>query len=153
MNKGFLTLGNRLVILLAQREQVLQDIHRGHLGITKCQARARDSVWWPSMSKAIEVMISNCAECKIHAAKITEPLRPSATPDRPWQHLSTDLLTYKGQVYLPVIDYYSRYPELALLGNSEFSSSKVITHLESIFSRHGIPGILLSDNGPQCESA
>jgi len=31
MDKGLLTLGNRLVIPLAQREQVLQDIHREHL--------------------------------------------------------------------------------------------------------------------------
>jgi len=28
MNKGFVTFGNRLVIPLAQREQVLQDMHR-----------------------------------------------------------------------------------------------------------------------------
>jgi len=80
-------------------------------------------------------------------------LRPSATPDRPWQHLSTNLLTYKGQVYLLVIDNYPRYPELALLRNSDFSSSKIIKRLKSIFSRHGIPEIIFSDNDSQYASA
>lgn len=149
MNKGFLMLGNRLVMPLSQRDQVLQDLHRGHLGISKCQSRARNSVWWPSMSKAIEAMVASCRECKLHANKTIEPLRPTATPDRPWQILGTDLLQFKGQTYLLVIDYYSRYPELALLGNSDFSSRKVILHLKSMFSRHGIPQMVLSDNGPQ----
>lgn len=104
------------------------------------------------MSKAIEQMIGDCNECRIHANKQFEPLRPTATPDRPWQMLGTDLLHFQGQTYLLVIDYYSRYPELALLGTCDFSSKKVIMLLKSMFSRHGIPEIVLSDNGPQYAS-
>lgn len=152
MNKGFLMLGTRLVIPLTQREQVLNDLHRGHLGITKCQSRARCSLWWPGMSKSIEQMVKDCAECRMHTNKQLEPLRPTETPDRPWQVLGTDLLHFKGQTYLLVIDYYSRYPELALMGNTDFSSKKVVTMLKSMFSRHGIPELVHSDNGPQYAS-
>lgn len=37
--------------------------------------------------------------------------------------------------------------------NKGFASSSVITELKSIFSRHGIPIILISDNGPPFNSA
>ena len=64
----------------------------------------------------------------------------------PWQKVGTDLFMFKGQTYLLVVDYYSRYIEIAKLSAL---SSGVITHLKSIFARHGIPEIVISDNGPQ----
>lgn len=48
-------------------------------------------------------------------------------------------------------DYFSRYPELAPL--SSLSSSAVINHCKSIFARHGIPEVVVSDNGPQFSRA
>ena len=66
--------------------------------------------------------------------------------------LGSDLFYHKGHTYLLVIDYYSRYPEIALLEGSDTSSRKVISHMKSIFSRHGIPELLISDNGPQYAS-
>jgi len=53
--------------------------------------------------------------------------------------------------YLVVIDYYSRYIELAQL--NQLTSSAVITKLKSIFAHHGIPQTVVSDNGPQYDSA
>ena len=46
-----------------------------------------------------------------------------------------------------MVDYYSRFIEIAKLSST--SSSMVITHLKSIFARHGIPEVVVSDNGPQ----
>ncbi|XP_075550144.1 uncharacterized protein LOC142583543 [Dermacentor variabilis] len=42
----------------------------------------------------------------------------------------------------------ARYPELALLDQGT-SSQVLIQHLKSIFTRHGIPKTVISDNGPQ----
>ncbi|UYV68016.1 K02A2.6-like [Cordylochernes scorpioides] len=44
-------------------------------------------------------------------------------------------------------DYYSRFPELALLEDQTTHST--IKHCKSIFARHGIPEEVRSDNGPQ----
>ena len=144
-------LGTRLVIPLNQRASILEDIHRGHLGITRSQTRARLSVWWPSMSLAIKEFVKCCRTCNEESRKPVEPLRPTATPERPWQMLGSDLFHFGGQTYLLLVDYYSRYPEIALLGR-DTSSANVINHMKSIFSRHGIPDCLLSDNGPQYAS-
>ena len=46
-----------------------------------------------------------------------------------------------------VVDYYSRYIEIAKLIST--SSNDVIRHLKSIFAHHSIPESVVSDNGPQ----
>ena len=33
------------------------------------------------------------------------------------------------------------------------TAASVITHLKSIFARHGIPQVVVSDNGPQYSAA
>ena len=55
-------------------------------------------------------------------------------------------MTLKGKDYLVVVDYHSKYPEIALLEDK--TASTVVLHLKSIFSRHGIPMELVSDNMP-----
>ena len=54
-------------------------------------------------------------------------------------------------VHLLVIDYYSRFIEIAKLTST--TSQAIVSHLKSIFSRYGIPERLISDNGPQYASA
>ena len=50
-------------------------------------------------------------------------------------------------MYLPVVDYFSRFPEVTKLTIT--TPQGVINELRSIFARHAIPEILKSDNGPQ----
>ena len=65
--------------------------------------------------------------------------------DRPWKHLGSDLFFWKGHTYLLVVCYYSRFIELAKLRS--LTAEEVITHLKSMFSRHGVCDIFTSDNG------
>ena len=53
----------------------------------------------------------------------------------------------EGKTYLIAVDYFSRYPEVLTLSTTTLRS--VITALKSLFSRHGIPREVVSDNGPQ----
>ena len=67
-------------------------------------------------------------------------------PSLPWQKLAADILTFNNMDYLVVVDYYSKFPELAKL---EYKTAEcVIIHLKSMFARHGIPQELVSDNMP-----
>ena len=138
--------GSRLVIPATMRADILHKLHEGHLGVTKCRERARQSVWWPGMSKQLEDLILSCSVCCKERTQRAEPLIPTPFPDFPWQRVGTDLFEWKGSPYLLVVDYYSRYIEVAKL--SATTADSVITHMKSIFARHGIPETVGSDSGP-----
>ena len=49
------------------------------------------------------------------------------------------------------MDYFSRYMEVQKLTSTTLAS--IIATLKTVFSRHGIPVALVTDNGPQFASA
>ena len=51
---------NRLVIPSSLRSEVLERIHDGHQGMTRCRERANMSVWWPGISRDIQCKVSGC---------------------------------------------------------------------------------------------
>ena len=69
------------------------------------------------------------------------------TPERPWQRVGTDLFVWEKETYLLIIDYFSRYIEVAHL--REATANTVISALKKAWGRHGIPEVVMSDNGPQ----
>ena len=74
----------------------------------------------------------------------------SRAQDRPWAKIGSDLFEFNGAHYLPSVDYYSKWIEIAKLSN--LNSNNVICHLKSQFAKYGIPDELISDNGPQYSS-
>lgn len=145
--KGFLLRQDRIIIPQSLRQEMLKKLHEGHLGAEKCKRRARTAIYWPGINADIDKMVSTCDTClKHHAKQQKEPMIITDPPDGPWQKVGTDLFFLDGRNYLLVIDYLSNYPEIALLSNT--SSACVITHMKSIFARHGIPQVVCSDNGP-----
>ena len=151
VQQGLLMYRDRLVIPATLRKDILRRLHAGHQGIVKTRALARASVWWPGLSTEINSLIDSCPTClKERRSKIT-PMIPTPVPDYPWQRVGTDLMDFKGENYLVVIDYFSKYIELGLL--KSLTSEEVISHLKSIFARHGIPETVVSDNGTQYSSS
>ena len=67
--------------------------------------------------------------------------------DRPWSRVATDLFSLKSKDYIVLVDYYSDYIEVSPL--TDTTSSSIIKFLKVQFSRHCIPDVLVSDNGPQ----
>ncbi|XP_046348751.2 uncharacterized protein K02A2.6-like [Haliotis rufescens] len=150
MVNDLLLKGNRLVIPLTLRSQMLEKIHAGHQGIRKCRERAMTAVWWPGLSAEIRSVVEHCKICSKYRRNPTEPLLPTPIPDRPWQRVGTDLFELNKAMYILVIDYFSRYIEVIKLSST--TSKSIINSLKSVFSRHGIPEVVISDNGPQYSS-
>jgi hypothetical protein len=91
--------------------------------------------------------VKNCQKCIENTNDHAEPLLPTEFPKRPCQKVASDLFELNGQMYLLVIDYFSRYTEIAKLFNRR--SQSVMNHLKSIFARHGIRECVMSDGVPQ----
>ncbi|KAM7281966.1 uncharacterized protein ISCGN_002124 [Ixodes scapularis] len=139
--------GSRIVVPESCRPHILQQLHEGHMGIGKCKARANVSVWWPRINDHIERLVKNCEKCIKTGQNRKLPLIPSEFPSQPWERVAMDLFFIHGKWWLVVVDYYSRYPEIARL--ESLTAACVIMHCKSIFARHGIPEVVVSDNGPQ----
>ena len=150
LHDDLLLCGNRVVIPTTFRQEILHKLHEGHQGIVKCRLRAKESVWWPGISDDINTFIHNYDTCCRDFLITTEPMMPTKLPQRSWEKIASDLFEFKGKTYIIVVDYFSRYIEILKLSTT--SSASIITALESIFSRQGIPDVLVTDNGPQYTS-
>ena len=91
VQQGLLMKGNRLVVPLTMRIEVLERLHDAHQGITKCRERATASVWWPGLSHQLEEVVKQCPICIKEWVNPAEPVIPSELPDRPWQKVAADL--------------------------------------------------------------
>ena len=58
-----------------------------------------------------------------------------------------DIFHYKRNDYLVIIDYYSRWIEIKQL--TSLTSDCVISRVKTVFTTHGIPDVVVSDNGRQ----
>ena len=150
VQNGLLLRGSRIVIPPTLREKLLDKLHSGHQGITKCRQLARQSIWWPGLAKQLEQLVQSCQECLKAQQQRPQPLNSTPLPTLPWQKVASDLFEWKQFTYVLVVDYFSRYIEIARLNRP--TTTEVVTHLKSIFARHGIPETLVSDNGPQYSS-
>lgn len=147
MVDGLLMYGSRIFIPSSLRLHILDRIHHGHQGITKCRMRAQQSVWWPGLSQQIYELVNQCRVCAQLRDNHPEPLIPSTMPKLPWEKIASDLFEFRQKQYLLVVDYYSRFIEICQLKST--TSAEIIHRLKQIFARHGIPQTFVSDNGPQ----
>jgi hypothetical protein len=144
---GILFLNHKIIVPHALRPDMLLRIHEGHLGMDKCKALARTTLYWPGMARDIENLVARCGICNAyHRKQQQEPLLPHPVPERPWQKVGADIFTLYGRDYLLVVDYFSKFPEICHLESK--TASSVVVKIKSIFARHGIPDELVADNMP-----
>ena len=147
VQEGIILRGDRIVIPQSLRQDLKIKVHADHQGVNSCLRRARDLIFWPGMSADIRANVESCDTCATYCAKQPEqPLQMHEVPERLWQKVGSDIFTIKGRNYLVTVDYYSQFIELDYL--TETNSATVITKLYHHFARHGIPDVVVSDNGP-----
>lgn len=150
--EGIIYKDQRCLIPKNMRTKILDKIHYTHLGLNKCIKLAEESVFWPTMKNEIKTTVENCVLCqKFSNSQPAEPLHPHEIIKIPWYKVGCDLFEIDNQKYLLVVDYYSKYVEMEALGINT-TSNRIISVLKSMFARHGIPNILISDGGPQFSS-
>ncbi|XP_035986144.1 uncharacterized protein K02A2.6-like [Fundulus heteroclitus] len=149
---GLVLYHDRIVVPTALRAGVLDQLHEGHQGLTKCRERAKLTVWWPKIGAQITNKVKFCDFCREHKpTQRHKPLMTTSLPGCPWQRIGVDLFVLEGKTYLVAVEYFSRDIEIASLTTA--SSTQVINKLKHMFVRWGIPLKLVSDNGTQFTSA
>ena len=142
--------GTRIVVPQKPREQILDLAHEGHQGVVKMKQRLHSKVWWPGVDGAVEGKCEACHGCQLVAqSPPPELMRRTEFPSEPCCDLAGDLLgpMLSGEYLLVVVDYYSRYFKVAIL--KSVTSRRIIDTLETMFSTHGIPISMKTDNGAQ----
>ncbi|BHF79292.1 hypothetical protein SprV_0602241200 [Sparganum proliferum] len=114
---------------------------------------ARSFAYWPGIDGDIDDLVRRCSRCQ-QAARMPprQPPVPWEPPERPWSRVHIDFAgPLNGVSYLILVDAYSKWPEIAPLNPA--TASATIAFLRRIFSQHGLPEVLVSDNGSQFTSS
>jgi hypothetical protein len=86
---------DKLIIPTDMRLDILSKLHQAHQGISKCRARAKESVWWIYLSGDIQQMIQNCDICAKFQNDKRDPLISTPFPNRSWTRLGSDLFYWR----------------------------------------------------------
>lgn len=152
MDDGIVFKGLRCVIPRALRATIRDKLHAAHTGIESTLKRARECVYWPSMSSELKDFIAKCEICNENPnMQQKETLHPHDVPNRPWEKLGCDIFEVDGRSYLCTVDYFSDFFEIDNLQGKK-DARAIIIRLKRHFATHGIPDTLQSDNGPPFNS-
>ena len=153
LHDGCVLWGSRVVIPPPGRERILNELHGGHPGISRMKSLARCFAWWPGLDNALEVKVQLCDSCqRTRKLPPVAPIQPWEWPERPWSRVHIDYAgPLLGHMFLVVVDAHSKWMDVRAVRKA--TTSTTLTKLRSIFAIHGIPELLVSDNGSVFTSA
>ncbi|KRX27995.1 Transposon Tf2-8 polyprotein [Trichinella nelsoni] len=146
VHRNCLIWGNRVVIPEAQKQEVMDMLHQAHPGIVRMKALARIYVWWPGIDNDIEQLVKRCTPCQeSRNAPEKAPVHIWEETDQPWWRLHIDFAgPCQGKTFLVVVDSYSKWLEVRPVPTT--SSAVAISNLRQLFTTHGLPEVVVSDN-------
>ena len=155
VNDGLVFFEEKIVVPAKVRHAFVELVHKGHSGMNKSAALARELFYWPTLSKDVCDFVSKCAVCeKFAPATRKEALLPHSVPVLRFENVGADIASWGGKDYLVVIDHLSQWIEIRPLASK--SSGAVINELQEVFTRYGYPKTLIADNNPfisyECKS-
>ena len=139
---------DRIVIPSCLQGEILDRIHAGHQGRVRCKNLARQAVYWNGINRDIDLMVEACVHClNVRNFPKKDKLISHDVPDRPFQKVACDVCTVDGVKYQVIVDYFSKWVEVKELTLNP-TSAEILEHLKLVFTRFGIPNVLVSDREP-----
>lgn len=144
---GCVLWGSRVAIPTCGRQAVIRILHEGHPGINRMKSLARSVVWWPGLDADLEAKVSTCDACQANRKSPPKaPLHPWEWPSKPWSRLHVDFAgPFQGKTLFVLVDAHSKWLEASIVAST--SSEQAIKALRRVFATHGLPEVLVSDNG------
>ena len=148
---------DRIVIPVALRSQVLENLHSAHQCTSSMTSRAQVTFFWPGMSHDIEIAREKCRQCHVNSpsqARIPPKDEPSI-PKLPFEMIFSDYFGLQGFHYLLAGDRLSGWTEVVQVkpGTHSAGAKGLCSALRRLFSTFGVPVEISSDGGPEYEAA
>ncbi|KAL5477033.1 hypothetical protein EMCRGX_G023772 [Ephydatia muelleri] len=144
---GCILWGSRVVVPPPGRVPIIKILHDGHPGVSRMKSLARSVVWWPGLDAELEAKVKSCEACQVNSRSPPKsPLHPWEWPTKPWSRIHVDFCgPFLGKIIFVMVDAHSKWLEAAVVSST--SSQQAIRVLRQVFSCHGLPEVLVSDNG------
>ena len=148
---GLVFRGTCLVVPPSLGTNTLKEMHHS-LRMNRCLRRTRELLFWPRINAEVKDFVSKCSICQsFQPEQCKEDLQPHEMPSRLWSKLGADLFELGQQNFFILVNYWSSYFEVQEV--KWITSTTVITACKVQFARHGIPDVLITDNGTQFSSS
>ncbi|PAA88644.1 hypothetical protein BOX15_Mlig029604g3 [Macrostomum lignano] len=130
------------------RKAAFDAIHDTHTGMHAAHSLMSTSCWWPGMQQNVAQFVRRCPDCC--------RLRPQLGHDRdrwppstyPFQRVYMDWAYVKGAGnILVIVDSFSGWIEA--FPCRDRTADSVIQCLRTVFTRFGVPELVVSDNAPE----
>jgi Integrase zinc binding domain/Integrase core domain len=123
-----------------------------HASTDRMMSKMKSRYYWPQMYENIKEYVKSCDICQRRGGyKRSEPLHPIPVGE-PFHRIGMDYVgplpkTTKGNRYIIVaMDYMTKWPEAKPVKEATAESTVNFVY-EDIITRHGCPGIILTDRG------
>eukprot|EP00833_Pecoramyces_ruminatium_P007356 jgi/Orpsp1_1/1181388/evm.model.c7180000077042.1 len=135
--------------------KIIAKEHRiGHEGINKTYERIKNKYYWKNLILDVKKYVSLCKICQLNKSEPTKKLEQYSTPvEAPFVRIGLDIIgplkvTVRGNKYIIVcVDYFTKWVEAKPLDST--TAYDVTNFLIEVFSRHGTPQLIITDNGVQ----
>nr|XP_047142341.1 uncharacterized protein K02A2.6-like [Hydra vulgaris] len=149
IEKGIVCNGDLIVPPKTMRKIFIKSIHDDiHCGIMQTRCRLKLEAWWPGYCQDVEDYVKNCEKCAEIKVKKERTLHTWPSENKPWCRVHMDHAHVQGiGLFLILVDSFSGWPEVIKVNNREATTVKAV--LQSVFSRNGVPEVLVSDNAAE----
>ena len=99
------------------------------------------------MDADLEQKVKECSKCQLNQKlPPTAPLHPWDWPERPWARIHADYAgPFMGKMFLLMVDAHSKWLEVHIVNKA--TSQSTIEKMRATFATHGLPEMLVTDNG------
>jgi hypothetical protein len=156
VDDGLLVRGRRIVVPVSMQRDVIRQIHNAkHMGIDSTVADVKESFWWEGLAASVQAFCRACDICQRNK-RSTKPKEPMQIMDfgvaewKPRMVVAMDVATLPWadssfRNFLVIVCCFSKFVELIPMRDQ--LASTVANAFRAWVWRHGVPKVLLTDQG------
>jgi hypothetical protein len=142
------------------KEIILKEAHQTpysiHPGSTKMYMDLKKIFWWNNMKREIAKYVSKCHTCQKVKAEHPSParkLQPLPIPMWKWEEIGMDFITglpmtknHKDMIWV-IVDRLTKSAHFLAVNQKDNCEKLAEIYVNKIVSKHGVPKIIVSDQG------